>query len=186
MRFKGTLTAITLGAGLLVWMMAPMASASTLPARAINPASTVTRAATPDIDYYFVCNLTGGGDVYGCAEAHGSLHAVTLEPTSGSLTLFGYDSSTYQIKEEGSNLCLEYNASSETYPVRMDTCTSGRASQEWFQGLTQYQLLNDYSLTCLEGSETIGFGNPLTMSPCTKEYAGQNWVFGAYVAGRRR
>ena len=177
MRLRIALSAVIAGAGILVWMTAPMASASTT-GRVTTHVSATTSAAGPDISYAHLCNLNGSQTgIYGCAMSHGSLHAVTLvAPSTSSLTNFGYDTSTHQFKQESTDLCLEYNARSATYPVRMDTCVSGRASQEWYEGLTDLQLLNDYSLTCLEGSEVIGFGNPLTMSPCSNYYNGQNWV----------
>lgn len=108
---------------------------------------------------------------------HGSLKAVTLvSPSTSSLTNFSYDSSTEQFIQADTDLCLEYNASSSEYPVRMDTCTTGRVSQEW-TNLGNDEEYNYYSGTCLEGSEVISFGSPLVMAPCSDEYNGQFWVF---------
>ena len=175
MRLKGMLTAVTVGAGLLVWMMAPMASASTT--TATNSVSSVTKAPRADApdqtETFYLANLTGHLQYYGFAMAHGWRHKVTLE--KGPETTFSYSDYTGRFQQVDTDLCLEYNASSTTYPVRMDTCTDGRTSQEWFRGLNQYQLENGYSGTCLEGSEVGGYGIPLTMARCSLYYAGQDW-----------
>jgi hypothetical protein len=168
MSWKAKLAAVAFGAALLAGITAQAASASTGPTLAGTNASAG-----------HLCNLNSSGGVYGCAMTHGSLSAVTLVKLSTSnLTNFSYNISTEQYEQAGTNLCLEFNASSTTYPVRMDTCRA-IASQEWVD--SGYQIVNSYASSyygedyCLEGSEESGFGIPLTMSPCADEYNGENW-----------
>lgn len=125
---------------------------------------------------FYICNLTTGGEIYGCIQSNGDLHAATL--SEGFETLFSYNVSTEQIQEDDTSLCLEYNSGSSTYPVRMDTCSDVKTSQQWFtSGYGADQLENgELQGSCLEGSETDGYGDPLTMSLCSHRYAGQNWI----------
>jgi hypothetical protein len=171
MRVKGVLTALIIGAGFLGWMIAPAASASASTA-------TPTVITTPEVEGpFYLCNLTSSLDAcYGMATPNGYKEAVTLENYASYK--FTYNVSTEEMQQSGTDLCLEFNASSGTYPVRMDTCTAGRVSQQWFSsGYTEYQLENGYDIGyCLEGSEVSGYGIPLTTSPCSNKYAGENWA----------
>jgi hypothetical protein len=172
MLFRAASAAVTIGLIACAWITAPAASAATSPI----PAAI---SATPS----HLCVIKAGS-VYGCAMSNGNLRAVTLDsPGTSNLTNFFYDSSTGQIVQSNTLECLEYNASSTTYPVRMDTCVSGRSSQYWYKGPNPNGLqlqnlgatLNDNVAECLEGSEVIGFGKPLTMAKCSDNYNGENW-----------
>ncbi len=205
MRVKFRLAMTAAGVGLLFGMITPSASASTSPSPSAsastspapsasastspapsasmpegptNSASSPTKAppaTLPDQAYFYLCNLTSGGEIYGCAKGNGYLAAVTLVDAFD--TTFSYNATTEHFQQESTDLCLEYNSGSSQYPVRMDTCTDHRASQEWFtSGYGADQLENGYSGTCLEGSETDGYGHPLTMSACSNRYPGENWI----------
>jgi hypothetical protein len=185
MKLKNTLMFIAFGAGLLVWTTAPLASASTSATHAARTISApVVNSATQgsviaDIAFWSLCNLTSSGQVFGCAEDNNGGLDSAVRLGTNFLIQFTYNNTTAQIQQEGTNLCLEYNASSATYPVRMDTCTASRTSQWWIEGPDGAdQLMNVYADTCLEGSETSGVANgaPLTMASCAKKYAGENWV----------
>ena len=162
MHWKAKIATVAFGAALFAGITIPAASAST--------------------SDYPLCNVSGNA-LYGCAMAHGSLKAVTLvAPGTSHLTNFSYNSVTGQFQQASSSLCLEFNASSKTYPVRMDTCHD-IPSQTWIlaattsQGPPAFELENSDSGTCLEGSETIGFGNQLTLSSCAPDYNGEFWNF---------
>jgi hypothetical protein len=178
------LAAAATASAIAVALLAGLGSASMASASTTRPATSV-RAATglksdaPDSSGVFeLCNEKTSDSYYGCAQANGDLHAVTLVSPYGN-TLLSYNSTTYQFQQSGTDLCLEYNSGSSTYPVRMDTCNSSRVSQEWYSPLggSSYEIMNGYSGTCLEGSEENGFGNPLTMSSCANDYGGEMWIF---------
>jgi Ricin-type beta-trefoil lectin domain len=176
MQWKAKITAATFSAAILVGMTIPAASASAASLRESSSLVTSGIDSTPNT----LCNTQAGGSAYGCILSRGYAKAVVLDqPPSGTdfyAVLVAVGEHYYQIQQNGTDLCLNWNPDSGSYPVNMNTC--GDSADQWWYlntGTSGRQIKNYGSGTCLEGSETDGYGDPLTMSPCGDNYSGENW-----------
>jgi hypothetical protein len=142
------------------------------------PAASAASAETIATGY--LCNINTGDVVVGCVQSRGIGVKADLYPYKGSPYLTNFtESETDGIWTfaQGSE-CL--TAASASF-VTLEPC--GTEGDEWkpvgLNGFDEWEQYDGFVSGCLEGDEstTLGANDPLSITACSHDYAGEQWEF---------